>query len=332
MGFAQQLGQSLATSSATSAASGLIGSAFSALAAHQQYKNNKKLMAQQNQYAIDAFNRENERQDYLLRNQLSMQKEGLKNAGYSTADPNGTGVQAASVNSLEAPSNPSVSVQPQFPDVSGSAFLALANARKVNADARLSEIEAKYRARILAGNLAKIETELEVYRDQLHVNLDLAKQELANKGQQFDLNDLQIKQAAVTLDSLSEQLKIIKVDAKYKEQLTDSELKRLKQDVYNLAKDGEVKKLCAELAEFGIIANADGMTNLFGILAKDSSGKIMQALGDSIASLIEGLPGLLADIFTSVIDGFEKHAKSKVKGLWEKGKKFIHDAASPIAE
>lgn len=125
-----QFGQNAATAGVQAVANGLLGLAGARL----QYKYNKKLMAQQNKYAIDAFNRENERQDYLLANSASIMRQNLQNAGYSAADPNGSGVQTPSQASITPPSNPSASM----PDLGK---FDLMQAKLINAQSELIEAQ-----------------------------------------------------------------------------------------------------------------------------------------------------------------------------------------------
>lgn len=109
--------------------SGFSGSKLSF--AHQ-----KSLMALQNQYAIDAFKRENERQDYLLANQASIYKQSLQNAGLSTAlagiDGGAGGMPAAT--NMEAPSTPTAPL-PDFGKIDlMQARLLAAQAENIEAD------------------------------------------------------------------------------------------------------------------------------------------------------------------------------------------------------
>lgn len=87
----------------TAAVSAAGQGAINARSARRSYKFTKKLWAQQNEYNKEAFERENARQDYLLSNIYAINKQALKNAGYSTADPNGTGMQAPSVSNMDVP-------------------------------------------------------------------------------------------------------------------------------------------------------------------------------------------------------------------------------------
>lgn len=115
---------------------GAVNGLFGLIGMRRQFKNQKKLMALQNQYAIDAFNRENERQDYLLQNQASIYKQSLQNAGLSTAlagiDGGAGGMPAAT--NMEAPSTPTAPL-PDFGKLDlMQARLVAAQAENIEAD------------------------------------------------------------------------------------------------------------------------------------------------------------------------------------------------------
>lgn len=95
---------SLAAAAITSGTQALSGLAT----ANVSYKNNKKLLEQQQQYNRENFELANARQDYLLANQAAIYKRSLQNAGYSTADPSGIGSQVAGVNQISPASTPGV--------------------------------------------------------------------------------------------------------------------------------------------------------------------------------------------------------------------------------
>lgn len=94
---------SLIAGTGVAAAQTLGQAAINARSARKSYKYTKKLYAEQAKYNQEAFERENPRQDYLLSNIYSINRQALKNAGYSTADPNGTGMQAPSVSNMDVP-------------------------------------------------------------------------------------------------------------------------------------------------------------------------------------------------------------------------------------
>lgn len=88
--------------SAISMLGGLIGGAL-------QYKRQKKLMKRQAEYNIQQWNREVDRQDYLLSNSARLQKESLQNAGLSTATLSGSFSPVSSAPSGSTGGAPSVS-------------------------------------------------------------------------------------------------------------------------------------------------------------------------------------------------------------------------------
>lgn len=93
-----------AVSTGGTVVSSLLGQAFAGMDAKRSWKYTKKAMDYQNAINRQNWERENARQDWLLLNQQRLQKQALENAGYSTADPNGTGVTTAAINSLDSPS------------------------------------------------------------------------------------------------------------------------------------------------------------------------------------------------------------------------------------
>lgn len=138
--FLDTSGGAAAISGAGGILQGLLNAGFAKKNAALNYKYNSMLMDKQNQYNIDAFNRENARQDYLMRNANSIMKQSLQNAGYSTADPNGTGVSPAGINNMDVPSNPGMNVGMSAPDLAGI-FQSIASARLMQAQATKVESE-----------------------------------------------------------------------------------------------------------------------------------------------------------------------------------------------
>lgn len=100
------IGQSAISSGINAGINGLFG----AFQARQNWKYTKKALALQQSYAKQAFDWQVDRDNWLLRNQASLTKEGLKAAGYSVADPSGSGTQLSGMSSPSAvPANGSFS-------------------------------------------------------------------------------------------------------------------------------------------------------------------------------------------------------------------------------
>lgn len=133
-----------AKSAGVAAVAPAVNGLFGAITMRRQYKNQKKLMAQQNQYDIEAFNRENARQDWLMLNEDSLKRQSLENAGYSTADPNGTGVTTPAVGNMDTPGTPTAPLLSGSPGTDFvNAFNAMRQAELIDSVKRKNEAEAK---------------------------------------------------------------------------------------------------------------------------------------------------------------------------------------------
>ena len=92
------IGNSAITGGINSAVNGLLGG----LQARQNWKYTQKSLALQQRYAKEAFDWQVDRDNWLLKNQALLTKEGLKKAGYSVADPSGIGAQLTGMSSPSA--------------------------------------------------------------------------------------------------------------------------------------------------------------------------------------------------------------------------------------
>lgn len=134
---------SAAKSAGVAAVGPSVNGLFGAITMRRQYKNQKKLMALQNRYDIEAFNRENARQDWLMLNEDSLKRQSLQNAGYSTADPNGTGVTTPAVGDQNVPGTPTVPLLSGSPGTDFvNAFTAMRQSELIDSVKRKNEAEA----------------------------------------------------------------------------------------------------------------------------------------------------------------------------------------------
>lgn len=130
--FGKAVGASFGLGVADTAVGGLLGMASARL----NYKYNKKLMAQQNQYNIEAFEREKQ----AVRDMAGLQKEGLRQAGYSTADPTNTGISQISPDA-QGPSGSSMGVNLGSSNF-GAALAQVAQAQNLEAQTNLANSQA----------------------------------------------------------------------------------------------------------------------------------------------------------------------------------------------
>lgn len=216
-----------------------IGSALNGLfglaSARMNYKYNKKLMALQNQYSIDAFNRENARQDQLLYNSAAMQRHGLASAGYSTADPSGTGFQQPAVGSMDTPTNPSAGMVDlgKF-DLMQAAQLRLLNEQAKNVQANTLKTTAETRYQDMQNDLFAVYGEEQIKSALANVQEDTRK-----KHEEALFTDQQRLNSIALTDAQIEEISS-KIDIAY--QKLDPELKLLAAEAFKADQDGKLSK------------------------------------------------------------------------------------------
>lgn len=123
-----------------SAAGGLMQTALAPLTYALQRKNQQKLMDYQQKLNRQAFDWENQRQDWLMQNSALMQKLNLKNAGYSVADPNGSGVETPTTNDMSTGGQSSVGMVDIGEGINKGALLA-AQIKNIEAQTKKTESE-----------------------------------------------------------------------------------------------------------------------------------------------------------------------------------------------
>ena len=186
---ASSAGKASAAKSAGVAAVGpSVNGLFGAITMRRQYKNQKKLMALQNQYDIEAFNRENARQDWLMLNEDSLKRQSLENAGYSTADPNGTGVTTPSVGNMDVPATPTAPLLSGSPGTDFvNAFTAMRQSELIDSVKRKNEAEAN--KALAEGEGVRITNEYIRPRNDAEIKQVL--QDIELKKKQGKLSDVQ---------------------------------------------------------------------------------------------------------------------------------------------
>ena len=166
------------------------------------YNQNKSLMALQNKYAIDAFNRENARQDYLLANMGQITRNSMANAGYSAADPSGVGMMTPSTGSMQPPSNPSMSPV-DFGKIDLLQANVLANqAKLIGEQAENQKIRNKYEERRQEGEVGVIENDLQKYKETFNEQVNTIKSQYYNLTKQNRLLDAQVDNYAASTAGL----------------------------------------------------------------------------------------------------------------------------------
>lgn len=310
LSFGQQLGQSAATAGVQAGANGLLGLAGARLA----YKYNKKLMAKQNQYNIEAFNRENARQDSLIRNQYVMNKEALRAAGLSEsmAGTDATGISAPSATNMDVPSNPSASAI----DLGKFDLVGAANANLVSSQAELNRVQANVLAKKADAEIDKMRADIKVALDTLPATIENIKADTANKLSSKEVNEKQAKFIEKDTDKLAEVIRGITIDNDWKVKNYQQDYNKKAQEIIGLMKDNRIKEAEAKLADMGIVLGADGLTTLIGVCASGHSEQIMSQLSEGFAQLISQLPEAISNIMSALWNAGKDSVTGAAKGAW----------------
>lgn len=257
-----------------SSASALSNLAAPAIEGKTSYKYTKKLLAEQFKYSQKAFDMENQRQDYLINNSVKLQRDALRNAGYSTADPNGTGVTAASPSNVATPSPSTINTPMSGFDLGRDILLGAqlrlerAQAMDLEASAKVKSAEARQKEKYADLYEVYGESEFKAAIDKMNAEQRRAVEEALLADQQrlnsIVLTDAQEEQIRtltnIEYEKLAPTLKLIAaqtVQAEEAGKLNKAEAARAYQDIResqqkieNLKKDYEMTD--AEIA----VANA----------------------------------------------------------------------------
>lgn len=310
---------------ASSAVSSLIDLGTSSLKAKQQYNFQKNLLAKQHDYELENLAAQDKYQRALAEDASLLRKSSLMQAGYSTADPEGTGTVAPSVSSPSTSASGSFSM-PSAGYAPGMSVSDLANAELLQSQADLNRIEAKYRANLLEGQIGKLNQEIDQIKQKLPLEVDQIKQNVDVLRSQKKLNDNEANKLLVDIDKISEQLKGIKIDNKYKADLNEWQVNKLKSEVFKLSQEGKFEEVKAELARVGIIVGADWMTQLAAVIHQGSAPELIENIKQLVKDLFSPLGSVGAPVVDSIIEG----AADIGKGVKKAGDMVVPDKATEV--
>lgn len=306
----------LLTGGVSSLITGGINSMFQGIAQRRQYKNQKKLMKMAHEYELENLAKQDEYQRGLVEDAASMTKTGLMNAGYSTADPNGTGVQPASVS---GPSTSATGSAGSFPIDSGSVasgISALMTGQLSASQARLNDIEAKYRAKKLEGEIGKLNVEIDTAKEKLPFIADTAKANIANLASSAHLNEKQLENISASIDKLKAETEGISIDNRFKPDLNANEVAKLDAEVKKLVSEGKIKAVEAKLADYGILIGADWLGTIASMAAQGHSAELVDALSDMLSQIAGALPGALGNVVGNTAKAIINAPKQIASKIW----------------
>lgn len=244
------------------AAAGAVGSAFNTIFAPAMAKLNLKFankqLGLQQKYARENFQMENDRQDWLLANQMALTKEGLRNSGYSTADPTMSG-PSATVSNIAAPGTPGNGATPP-----GSSFsygelvqarLAEAQIKNLEAEANKKDAETRgqeiqnwlnetYGAEQWEASIKNIEEDTKkkiaetLYTDQQRLNsIELTAAQVKDINQRLDMDWQKLQPTLQLLAAQTYQAKMAGKASEAQAALSYQLVKESAQKIENLQKE-----------------------------------------------------------------------------------------------
>lgn len=277
-------------SGAATAASGAAQGIGTSVKNKRGFKYTKKLMAKQQEYNERNFELQNERQDALIRNSPVLNKAGLKAAGYSAADPNGTGFSP-----MQAPMPDSPSGQ-QYDnsavDVSELSKLALIGSqiRNINADTSKKESETE-----------KINNDLKVFAETYQEQIGKVKSEYYKLTKENRLTDAQIDKVNEEINQICAATAQIKVDTKFANETFDKRKEQLIEQVDGLLKDNRIKEAEAKLADNGILLGENVLQTLMSIASNEKGAEVTKMLGDMLGQVLGAVPAAIVSVIRGIL-------------------------------
>lgn len=294
----------LPTAVGSSLLSSAVGHAANVSNSKRQYDYEKKLMEQQHAYELENMSKQDQYQRNLAKDTMSLRKQALQQAGYSTADPEQAGTIAPTV------SGPSTSV-------SGSVGLAqqpidygnLASNAQSSAVTRLQEIEAAFRADKLKSEIDKTKIDIKVAKDMLPKNIAKIDAQINDLVASKDLKLDQAKNISELTNKIKVEIEGIDIDNRYKPKLNDRQIKKLDKEIYKLSQEGKFEAVKAKLSEVGIIVGADWMTQLAAVVHQGTASQLI----DEICNMVKDVFSSIGDHGASFIDSFLEGIKDDKK-------------------
>lgn len=278
---------------ASGGAQGLLGGLFSTIAARQNYKYQKRLMALQNQYDIAAFDREvaatRDLSKYNAVNSNKWLKTSLMNAGYSTADPNGTGVQTAG---STAP-NMDVPAVPSFNSWDSLAGVAQTSMQSALIQAQIKKLSAETEGQLTENESMKLD--LQKYRDTYQDQVNSVKT-------QYYMLTKQNRNLDAELDKLAAVTASIDIDTRFKQSTFDLNREKLVNEVSLLVKENKVKEISVKLADYGILLGESDIGTILSIAASDKGPEAAAMFGTFIGKVVGSIPRALGEMLKALWD------------------------------
>lgn len=306
--MAGEIGLTAMKQAGINTAQGVIGSGIQSLfnlgLMRREHKYQKKMLALQDQY-----------QRKMIQDQPGLIKAGLMQAGYSTADPAGTGTTAPTVSAPGSAASGQVGM-PSIPGIDlGVLEQNKAQARNLNSLARLNEIDAEWREKQNRSEVENMNAKTKEILDTLPQRIAILDQELQNKRAELHLNEEQAKKVSEETKLCIEQIAAIQIENKYRDKKEYYNAESAAEAFRKLAFEADVEGMKAYLSQYGIISGYN-LIETIASLALSSDGEVLELINSNMQSVIKMLPdvvGQSVDSLFSTLFHVPKTILSKIR-------------------
>lgn len=309
------------------------------------YNKQKKLLQKQADLQNQFYGIQNARQDYLLANADLIRKHALDRAGYSTADPQGTGTTPSNAMQVPSVSTPGFSM----PTINAASVRDLAQGDLMSAQAQLAESQSDYYETLK--NKTSSETDLlnleiqkfkDTYQiqvdkimkefDQLVANIALTQSQTSKYVAETGLataqtgevperiKNLQAQREEIkaTIEKFAAETANIRIDTKFNEATFDARkdtiIKELEKLGYETDQDKAkviITNAQSKLAEMGILVGNGWLNSLISVAAMGRGDLVTKSMADFVKSatsqLTHDLPSVFGGIISQLFSFFVQH-------------------------
>lgn len=256
-----------------------------------EYKYTSKLMKLQNEYNEKAYEKSLEGNKWAAENANTWLRTSLRNAGYSTSDPNGTGVQGASVSAMQPPSGNPFHISAYGSLGSNLQQSALVGAQLRNMEANTDAVKAETKNKLTLNE--QMQLELEKFRETLPEQIESIKSQYYNLTKSNRKIDAEV-------DNLAEVTRGLNLDNNFKEATFDKNKEKLIQEVESLVKDNKIKEVSEKLAEYGIVLGASDIGTILSIAASNKGREAATMFGHFIGTVAGSIPHALGEMLKAL--------------------------------
>lgn len=278
---------------------------------------NLGLMKRENRYQKEMMKLQDQYQRKMMLDNMSLVKQSLMRAGYSTADPSGTGTSAPTVSAPSSSASGQVSA-PSMPGIDiGALGSQIAQARNLNSVAKLNEIEAQFKETELQSNIDYVKAQTKAIVDKLPGELKILDQNLQNLVANKQLTDEQKNKAVNETKLLVEQIASIQYENKYKDKKEYYNAEAAAEAFRKLSFEADIEGMKAYMAGFGIVPGYNLFQTVVG-MAMNLDQEALDQLENSVHTIVKDMPDTASNLIDVLFSTIRQVPKKVLFKLWDK--------------